>query len=84
MRIFTKRAFRFDHPSGSPEVQSVYVPDQAFTDVPDWVEDSATFKLAIQDKNELISVIESKKDEIAAETGKSTRKKAQVAEPEQA
>lgn len=74
MRIFSKRAFRFNHPAGDPDVQPVYVKDQAFSDVPDWVAESATFKLAIQDPNELISVIENKKDEIAAETGKSTKK----------
>lgn len=75
MRIFTKRAFKFNHPSGDPEVRPVYVPDQTFSDVPDWVADSATFKLAIKDPNEVISVIESKKDEIDSETGKSRKKK---------
>lgn len=74
MRIFTKRAFRFNHPDPASDEQPVYVQDQAFADVPDWVSDSATFKLANQDPNELISVIESKKDEITAETGKSAKK----------
>lgn len=77
MRIFTKRAFRFNHPDPASDEQPVYVQDQAFADVPDWVTESATFKLAMQDPNELISVIGNKKDEIAAETGKSTRKKAE-------
>lgn len=75
MRIFSKRAFRFDHPAGAPDVQPLYVRDQEFTDVPDWVADTETFKLA--HKHELITVIESKKDEKEAEKGTLSRKKAE-------
>lgn len=75
MRIFSKQAFKFVHPAEAPDVQPLYVRDQDFTDVPEWVAETATFKLA--HKHELITVIESKKDEIAAETGKSTRKKSE-------
>lgn len=70
MRIFSKRALRFHHPKDNQE--SAFVQSQSFADVPDWVEDSAMFKLASQD--ETVTVIESKKDEIAAEKGTSTKK----------
>jgi hypothetical protein len=73
MRIFSKRAFRFDHPAG--ESEKVYVPDQQFSDVPDWVAATATFKLAT--KHDLINVIESKKEEKAVEKAVSTRKKSE-------
>lgn len=65
MRIFVKKSFQFNHPTEA--VDAVKVQLESFADVPDWVEDSAMFKLASQDGDVL--VIESKQDELAAETG---------------
>lgn len=65
MRIFSKKAFQFDHPAG--DQPAVVVQPQAFADVPDWVEDSTMFKLASGEDS--VMVIGSRQDEIAAETG---------------
>jgi hypothetical protein len=70
MRIFSKKSLRFHHPKDRE--QAAFVQSQSFADVPDWVADSTMFQLASQD--ETVTVIESKKDEIAAETGKSVQK----------
>jgi hypothetical protein len=73
MKIYPKRTFRFDHPSSSPDIVPVYVRNEEFSNVPDWVADSSMFKLAIE--ADLIMVIENKNDEIAAETDKASRRK---------
>lgn len=65
MRIFSKKAFQFDHPAGS--APAVTVQAGSFGDVPDWIADSIMFKLAKQDGD--VEVIGSRQDEIAAETG---------------
>jgi hypothetical protein len=70
MRIFSKKAFRFHHPAGAEEVPAVAIQSQSFADVPDWVADSAMFKLA--QKDDAVTVIESKKDELTAEQGGSS------------
>ena len=71
MRIFAKKAFQFDHPAG--EVEPVKVQMQSFADVPDWVAESTMYKLASSAGE--ITVIESKQDEIAAESGAGKPKK---------
>lgn len=70
MRIFSKKSLRFHHPKDNQTTATVQ--NQSFADVPDWVEESSMFKLASQD--ETVTVIESKKDEIAAETSKTAKK----------
>jgi hypothetical protein len=65
MKIFSKKTFQFDHPAG--EQPAVVVQHQDFAVVPDWVYDSIMFKDALADGD--ITVIESKQDELAAETG---------------
>lgn len=67
MRIFSKKAFQFDHPTG--DQPSVQVRALDFATVPDWVADAAMYKWASQDGD--VELIENKADEIAAETGKS-------------
>lgn len=74
MRIFSKRAFKFDHPAG--QEPAVIVRSNDFATVPDWVKDSAMFKLA--SASDEVTVIETKQDEKAAEadaTKGSSRKK---------
>jgi hypothetical protein len=71
MRIFSKKHLRFHHPKDSEETVSIQ--SQSFGDVPDWVADSSMFKLA--SKDETVTVIESKKDELEAETGTKKDKK---------
>jgi hypothetical protein len=78
MRIFSKRSFQFDHPAG--EQPAVVVRSQSFADVPDWVADSAMYKLALDDED--VMPIESRQDEVKAELGspdKATRAKAREA-----
>ena len=65
MRIFSKKAFQFDHPVG--QESAVVVQSQSFADVPDWVSRSLMFNLASQ--NEDVTVLENKQDEKAAESG---------------
>lgn len=65
MKIFSNKTFQFDHPSGA--LEPVIVQNGSFTPVPDWVEDSAMYKLAFADGS--ITVINNKGDELAAETG---------------
>ncbi|MGD8188565.1 hypothetical protein ACQCN2_01060 [Brevibacillus ginsengisoli] len=78
MRIFSKKSFQFDHPTG--QEPAVVVLAGSFVDVPDWVSDSTMFKLASQDGD--VDVIGNKKDEIAAETG-SRGKVAAAKKPEE-
>lgn len=59
MRIFVKRSMQFDCPAGQNE--PVTVMHQSFADVPNWVAESAMFKLASQDKS--VTVIENPYDE---------------------
>ncbi|USG65169.1 hypothetical protein NDK47_24100 [Brevibacillus ruminantium] len=63
MRIFSKKAFKFDHPAG--QEPAVIVKSHSFADVPDWVTESAMFKLASSVGE--VSVFETKQDEKAAE-----------------
>ena len=69
MRIFSKKAFQFDHPAG--QEASVTVEAQGFADVPDWVAHSAMFKLA--SKAEEVEVIGSRADELAAGKGRNKK-----------
>lgn len=82
MKIFSKKSFQFDHQSG--EVAPVVVQHNDFAIVPDWVEESAMFKLALADGD--VSIIETKADESATEKGdkeaKSVAAKAAVAAAE--
>ncbi|WNF07261.1 hypothetical protein [Brevibacillus borstelensis] len=64
MRIFSKKAFKFDHPAG--QESAVIVRSNDFATVPDWVKDSAMFKLASTVGD--VSIIETKQDEKAAES----------------
>jgi len=63
MRIFSKKAFKFDHPAG--QEPAVIVRANEFATVPDWVKHSAMFKLASE--AEQVSIIETKQDEKVAE-----------------
>lgn len=63
MRIFSKKAFKFDHPAG--QESAVIVRSNSFDTVPDWVKDSAMFKLASAAGD--VSIIETKQDEKVAE-----------------
>ncbi|MGG3884347.1 hypothetical protein [Brevibacillus panacihumi] len=63
MRIFSKKAFQFDHPAG--QEPAVVVRSQDFAIVPDWVEHSAMFKLASAAGE--VSVFETKQEEKAIE-----------------
>jgi hypothetical protein len=63
MRIFSRKAFQFDHPAGADT--PVVVQMNSFSDVPDWVTDSALYKLAAEGEDVL--VINSPQDEIEAE-----------------
>lgn len=65
MRIYAKKSFQFDHPAG--QEPAVVVQSQSFAIVPEWVADSVMFGLASHDED--VMVIESKHDELAAETG---------------
>lgn len=78
MRLFSKAALRFDHPSGDAE--SVRVRPLAFADVPDWVRDSSMFKLASGD--ETVSEVETKSDEKKAD--KKAAEKSNVKEASEA
>lgn len=64
MRIFSKKAFKFDHPAG--QEPAVIVRSNDFATVPDWVAKSAMFQLASSVGE--VSVIETKQDEKVAET----------------
>lgn len=44
MRIFSKKAYRFDHPANQEE--PVRVQALSFANVPEWVKESGMFKLA--------------------------------------
>lgn len=75
MRIFSKRAFKFDHPAG--QEPAVIVKSHSFADVPDWVAKSAMFHLASGVGE--VSIIETKQDEKSAEAktkGRGGRQKA--------
>lgn len=63
MRIFSKRAFKFDHPAG--QEPAVIVRSNDFATVPDWVEHSAMFKMASASGE--VSVFETKQEERAIE-----------------
>lgn len=63
MRIFSKQALKFPHPAG--ETDPLYVRDNDFVDVPDWVKETETYKAHHKHGN--ITVIENKQDEIEAE-----------------
>ncbi|MFC8686324.1 hypothetical protein [Brevibacillus porteri] len=71
MRIFSKRAFKFDHPAG--QEPAVVVRSNDFATVPDWVAHSVMFQLASSVGE--VSVIETKQDEKTAENPKTARKK---------
>lgn len=73
MRIFSKKAFQFDHPTGAES--SVVVQSQSFADVPDWVSESAMFALA--SGSEEVTIIESKSDEAKAEKGSKAKTEGQ-------
>ena len=77
MRIFAKKAFRFDHPDGRNAAEPVYAQALSFHDVPDWVEKSRMFQLATLDGD--VTVVETKAQEIAAEVSATAKrgKKAQ-------
>lgn len=64
MRIFSKKAFKFDHPAGHEP--AVIVRSNDFATVPDWVAKSAMFQLASSVGE--VSVIETKQDEKVAES----------------
>lgn len=63
MRIFSKKALQFDHPTNAEK--PVVVQKDSFADVPDWVQHSTMFQLASSDESVL--VIYSKQDEVVAE-----------------
>lgn len=63
MRIFTRKAYQFDHPSGAELAVTVFA--QSFSDVPEWVTESTMYQLADQDED--IMVINSPQDEKEAE-----------------
>lgn len=69
MRIYSKKAFQFDHPAG--QEPAVVVRSQDFAIVPDWVTHSTMFKLASASGD--VTLIEDKKDEKAAEKGGRTK-----------
>lgn len=71
MRIFSKKALQFDDPAG--QEPAVVVRSQDFATVPEWVVNSNMFKLASADGD--VTVIESKKDELEAETGSKNKTK---------
>jgi hypothetical protein len=64
MRVFSKKAFQFDHPA-DPNEASVTVQALSFADVPEWVTESSMFKLASAEGS--VEVIENKVQEAAAE-----------------
>lgn len=74
MKIHANKAFQFDHPKDA-SVNVVVQP--GFAGVPDWVADSIMFGYASQDGD--VTVIETKQDEIAAETGDAKAAKAAAA-----
>ena len=53
MRVFSKKSFKFDNGD-----KSFYLKLMSFSDAPNWIRDTALFKLAIKDGS--IEVIESK------------------------
>ncbi|WP_163855812.1 hypothetical protein [Paenibacillus elgii] len=63
MRIFSKKALQFDHPTNAEK--PVVVQLNSFADVPDWVQHSTMFQFASSDESVL--VIYSKQDEVVAE-----------------
>lgn len=65
MRIFSKKALQFDHPTNAEK--PVVVQLNSFADVPDWVQHSTMFQFASSDESVL--VIYSKQDEVVAEMG---------------
>lgn len=73
MRIFSKKAFQFNHPKNA--ALFVIVAAAAFADVEDWVADSTMFKLASKDGD--VEVIGGRADEKAAETGAKGKTKAE-------
>lgn len=83
MRIFSKKAYRFDHPSGRDAGGPVFTQALSFHDVPDWVKESNMFKLALSagevsvtdDKSE-----EAKVEKAAHEEKQSRRKSAKAGE----
>jgi hypothetical protein len=76
MKIFSNKTFQFDHPTG--DIEPVVVQNNAFDTVPDWVEDSAMFKLASADGD--ITIINNKGDELTAEKGDKLEKERKSAE----
>jgi hypothetical protein len=72
MRLFSKASLQFNHPKDN-SIKAVVRAGQ-FSTVPDWVVDSAMFKLASAD--ETITVIESAAQEVAAEKSAGRSRKA--------
>ena len=62
MRVFTKKSFRFVHPSGE---KSVVTKALSFTELPDWVVKDPMYEWALADGD--IEVIQSRSDELKAE-----------------
>ena len=62
MRVFTKKSFRFVHPSGD---KSVVTKALAFSDLPEWVTKDPMFGWAKSDGD--IEVIQSRSDELQVE-----------------
>ncbi|SFU71028.1 hypothetical protein [Alicyclobacillus macrosporangiidus] len=72
MRVFSRKSLMFHHPTGEEAPVTVRAHD--FSDVPDWVAHSTMFRWALDDG--VVSVIESKADEVQAEKAAAKRGKA--------
>jgi hypothetical protein len=78
MRIFTKKAFQFKNSSG----EKITTSPLAFQDVPDWVAKNDLFKLAQKDGS--AEIIESSKEEKAAEKAAAVKAAKEAAAAEKA
>ena len=65
MRIHSAKTFLFQHPKKTEE--SVEIKNSEMKSLPDWVEDTMLFKLAMKDKD--ITIIESREQQISADNG---------------
>lgn len=73
VKIFSNKAFRFDHPADKSLSVTVR---PGFDDVPEWVKESAMYKLA--DKDGDVMEIKTREDEVAAEKGGAKKKAGSV------
>ncbi|MCM3141665.1 hypothetical protein [Brevibacillus sp. MER 51] len=80
MRIYSRKAFQFDHPAGQEPAVVVRAAD--FAEVPNWVKHSSMFKLASQAGD--VTVAETKQAVKEAETGTKAKTAAERRAEEQA